>query len=196
MAGKDTTSRTPYPKQVKLADGTEVTLRRAEPKDQDKMLKFASQIPERDLLFLRSDITDPAVVKEWAEELKRGRTATILAEVNGEIAAYASIHMDQARWTRRVGEIRINAATRWRGRGLGRRLVSEIFELGTSLGLGKLAAMMTPDQTAARSAFERLGFRIEAILTDWVEDRGGRTRDVLVMTYDLAGLTDVVVANR
>ena len=54
--------------------------------------------------------------------------------------------------------------------------------------------MMTPDQVAARAAFERLGFRVEAILADWVEDRSGRVRDVLVMTHDLEGFTDQVVA--
>lgn len=185
----------PYPKQVKLSDGTEVTIRRMEPEDQEKILAFASKLPEEDLLFLRTDITDRQVVKQWAENIKQGHTVTLLAEVSGELAAYASIHLEQARWTRHVGEIRINGGPRFRGRGLGRRLTAEIFELGKSLGLKKLAAMMTPDQSAARAAFERLGFRVEAILTDWVEDRGGRVRDMLVMTYDLAGFTDQVVAH-
>jgi L-amino acid N-acyltransferase YncA len=186
----------PGPGQMKLADGTEVTIRRMEPKDQAKILKFSSQIPEEDLLFLRNDITDPAVVKEWAENLKSGRTVTLLAEVRGELVAYASLHMAQARWTRRVGEIRLNALPRWRGHGLGRRLAAEIFELGSSLGIKKLAAMMTPDQTAARNAFERLGFKVEALLADWVEDRSGRAHDLLVMTHDLAGFTDQVIASR
>ena len=51
---------------------------------------------------------------------------------------------------------------------------------------------MTPDQAGARSVFEHLGFTVEALLHDWVEDRQGRTRDLLVMTYDLDGLTDRV----
>jgi hypothetical protein len=55
---------------------------------------------------------------------------------------------------------------------------------------------MTPDQSAARRAFERLGFRGEAFLTDWVEDRSGKSHDLLVMTHDLAGFSDQVTANR
>jgi L-amino acid N-acyltransferase YncA len=188
-------SHDPYPRQIKLGDGNEVTIRRMVPEDQDKILAFAAKLAEEDLLFLRTDITDRQVVRQWADNLKRGHTVTLLAEINGEIAGYASVHMEQARWTRRVGELRINVGPRLRGRGLGRRLTAEIFELGKSLGLKKLNAMMTPDQAAARAAFERLGFQVEAVLTDWVEDRSGRVRDLLVMTHDLSGFTDQVVAN-
>ena len=184
-----------YPRQIKLRDGSEVTVRRMDSDDQEKILQFAAALPEEDLLFLRTDITDRQVVKQWAENIKRGQTVTLLAEINGELAAYASVHTDQARWTRRVGEIRVISGSRFRGRGLGRRLTAEIFESAKSLGLKKMTAMMTPDQGAARAAFERLGFRVEAILTDWVEDRSGHVRDLLVMTHDLAGFTDQVVAS-
>jgi hypothetical protein len=33
--------------------------------------------------------------------------------------------------------------------------------------------------------FERLGFRMQAVLPDWVEDQEGRSRDLLLMAYDL-----------
>jgi len=197
MAAKSAThhnSHDLYPKQLKLRDGSEVTIRRMESKDQEKIIKFALKLPEDDLLFLRTDITDPAVVKEWAEHVKQGDTVTLLAEVDGQLAGYASLHVERARWTKRIGEIRVNAATTARGKGLGRLLTSEAFELGSTMGLKKLAAMMTPDQRAARSAFERLGFRVEAILADWVEDRSGRSRDLLVLTHDLEGFHDHVVA--
>jgi L-amino acid N-acyltransferase YncA len=187
-------SQDAFPKQVKLSDGTEVTIRHMQPADQEKILTFASKLPEQDLLFLRTDITDRQVVKQWAENIKDGHTVSLLAELNGEIVAYASVHLDQARWTRHVGELRVNESPRLRGRGLGKRLTSEIFEIGKSLGLKKLAAMMTPDQADARAAFEHLGFRVEAVLADWVEDRSGRLCDVAVMTHDLAGFTDQVVA--
>lgn len=188
-------SRETFPKQIKLSDGTEVTIRRMDPDDQERILAFAAKLPEEDLLFLRTDITDRQSVKLWADNVKRGNTVTLLAEIGGEVVAYASVHLEQARWTRRVGEIRINGSPRVRGRGLGKRLTEEIFELAKSLGLRKLSAMMTPDQVAARAAFERLGFRVEAVLADWVEDRSGHVRDMLILTYDLDGFSDQVVAH-
>ncbi len=193
MAEQIKTNR-PYPTQLKLQGDRAVKLRLMEANDLDKMLDFAANLPADDLLFLRTDITDRNVVKQWIDNIKHGHTVTLLAEIDGEIAAYASVHMDQARWTRRVGEIRINASSRFRGLGLGRRLAAEIFDLARSLGLKKITAQMTTDQTAARAAFERLGFQVEAVLPDWVEDRSGRSRDLLILTFDVAGFHDHVAA--
>ncbi len=193
MAQPIKTSRA-YPIQIDLRDGKQATIRLMEPSDLDKIREFANKLPADDLLFLRTDITDRAVVKQWVDNIQHGNTVTLLAEIDGEVAAYASLHRDQARWTRRVGEIRINAASRFRGYGLGRRLAAEIFDLARSLGLKKVTAQMTPDQIAARAAFEKLDFQVEAVLTDWVEDRNGRPRDLLIMTHDVDGFSDRVVA--
>ncbi len=184
----------PYPIQIKLRDGKSATIRLMEPKDVDAIIEFAKALPADDLLFLRTDITDRAVVKQWADAIKAGHTITLLAEVDGDLAAYASVHLEQARWTRRVGEIRIITSSRFRSAGLGRRLVAEIFDLARSLGLKKITAQMTTEQTRARAAFEHLGFQVEAVLSDWVEDRRGRSRDLLVMTYDVSGFSDRIVA--
>ena len=183
-----------FPKETVLPNGRHLTLRLMDPRDRERILSFARSLPPDDLLFLRTDITDRTVVKQWIDNIKQGHTVTLLAEIDGEIAAYASVHMDQARWTRRVGEIRINASSRYRGLGLGRRLAAEIFDLARSLGLKKITAQMTTDQIAARAAFERLGFQVEAVLTDWVEDRSGRSRDLLILTFDVAGFHDHVAA--
>jgi RimJ/RimL family protein N-acetyltransferase len=184
----------PYPIQINVRDGKQATIRLMEASDIDKILSFASHLPADDLLFLRIDITDRDVVKQWIENIRNGSTITLIAEIDGELAAYASLHRDQARWTRRIGEVRINASPRFRGSGLGRKLAAEIFDLAKSVGLKKITAQMTPDQVAARAAFERLGFQVEAVLTDWVEDRNGRPRDLLVMTHDVDGFSDHVVA--
>jgi RimJ/RimL family protein N-acetyltransferase len=193
MADQIKTSR-PYPIQLKLRDGRSVTIRVMEPADLDRIVDFAKDLPADDLLFLRTDVTDRKVVKQWVDNIKDGHTITLIAEVDAEVAAYASVHLDQARWTRRVGEIRVMTSSRYRGTGLGRRLVAEVFDLARSLGLKKITAQMTTEQTAARAAFEHLGFQVEAVLSDWVEDRRGRSRDLLIMTHDVAGFSDRIVA--
>ena len=193
MAEQIKTNR-PYPIQVKLRDGRSAVIRVMGPSDLDKIVEFAKTLPADDLLFLRTDITDRNVVKQWVDNIKHGHTITLLAEIDGKLAAYASVHLDQARWTRHVGEIRVITSPRYRGTGLGRRLVAEVFDLARSLGLKKITAQMTTEQTAARSAFERLGFQVEAMLSDWVEDRHGRVRDLLIMTHDVEGFSDHVVA--
>jgi len=181
-------------KDITLPNGAGINLRLMEHGDKDKLLAFARALPQDDLLFLRTDITEPAGVEEWMRNVDRGDTATVIAEASGEIVGYASVHSDQARWTRRVGEIRVQVGANYRGVGLGRQLAAQIFQLGQLRGLKKMAAMMTPDQAGARAAFEKLGFQVEALLQDWVVDRDGRPRDLLIMSHDLEGLSDHVTA--
>ena len=133
-------------------------------------------------LSLRTDITDPAIIDAWVQNIEEGRSVTVLAECDDSVAGYASIHTDGARWTRRVGEIRVQVGIDYRGLGLGKRLVGEIFRLSQDLGLKKMAAMMTPEQASARATFEELGFRVEAQLQDWVVDREGRSRDLMILS--------------
>jgi L-amino acid N-acyltransferase YncA len=184
--------REKYPKTFQLTNGRPFKIRLMEPTEADKraILDFARKLNENDLLYLRTDITDPAVVSQWIQNLETGQTASLIAEADDQVAGYASVHNEPARWTRCVGELRVNAGQRFRGVGLGRALVAEAFSLGQALGLRKLYGMLTPDQHGARTAFERLGFRVEAALHEWVQDRSGRLRDILVMTYELEGFTD------
>jgi L-amino acid N-acyltransferase YncA len=179
-----------YPRELTLPNGRKVTMRLMEPADKEGVLSFSRSLPPDDLLFLRTDITEADTLDEWTRNLETGATVTVLAEIHHEIVGYASLHTDQARWTRRVGEIRVLLGPAHRGAGLGRRLTEEIFHLGEARGVKKMAAMMTPDQTGARAAFERLGFQVEALLQDWVIDRNGRPRDLLVMSHDVEGLSD------
>lgn len=179
-----------YPKELTLANGRRVIVRPMTPDDKPAILAFARLLPPDDLMFLRSDITDSRVLDEWANNVVNGATVTIIAESAGMIAGYASLHHDQARWTRRVGEIRVLLGPAHRGAGLGRRLAEEIFHIGHQHGIRKMAALITPDQTRARAAFERLGFQVEALLQDWVVDRNGRPRDLLIMSHDVDAVRD------
>ena len=58
------------------------------------------------------------------------------------------------------------------------------------IGLLKLTAHMTSDQRGAQAAFRRLGFVPEAHLADYVQDRNGTTRDMVIMSFDVDGHTD------
>jgi L-amino acid N-acyltransferase YncA len=187
--GKSRASHGDYPHEFTLPDGRQVSLRLMGSGDKETILSFARALPEDDLLFLRTDITEPAVIDEWIGNIEKGGSVTVLAEISGKLAGYAALHTDQARWTRRVGEIRVQVGGPYRGVGLGRALATEVFQLGQTRGIKKMAAMMTPDQTGARAAFEKLGFQVEALLQDWVVDRDGRPRDLLIMSHDLKGLS-------
>ena len=181
-----------YPKTVTLPDGAQVQLRIATTADRDAILAFARALPVEDLLFLRVDLTEPAVVDEWMRNIDTGHSVSLVAYDSSGLIGYATVHRNPAPWTRRVGELRVNVSRSYRARGLGRYLTGEIFDVARSLGLKKMQANMTSDQHGAQAAFRRLGFVPEALLADYVEDRNGRSRDMVIMCYDIEGHSDQV----
>jgi len=179
-----------FPLKVALNDKRLVELRLAKPGDDEAILQFARGLPEDDLLFLRVDITQASAVANWLANVAAGTTVSLLAFDGDRLAGYATVDRNPARWTRRVGEIRVNLASDYRSLGLGRQLIAKIFDVARALGLRKIMAHMTPDQLGSQAAFKRLGFMPEALLADYVEDRRGRSHDLVIMSHDIDGFTD------
>ncbi len=160
-------------------------LRRLRPEDRDDIVTLARALPEIDLQFLRSDLTDPVVVEGWIRDAGTGSRFTTLAYYEDELAGYGSLNLRGLQWMSHLGEIRVIIAEGHRRSGLGRVLTRRVFDLAHDFGLLKIVAQMTREQIGARRLFERLGFSPEALLTDWVIDRSGRTRDMMIMSYDV-----------
>ena len=183
-----------YPRAVTLASGAKIELRLMTARDRDAVLAFARGLPQEDLLFLRVDLTEPDVVDDWVARTVKGQSTTLVAYDQSKLVGYATVHRETAPWTRRIGEIRVNVGPTYRGQGLGRVLTSNIFDVAHLLGLRKLVAHMTVDQHGAQAAFRSLGFVPEALLADFVEDRNGRVRDLVIMSHDVDGLNEFVSA--
>jgi hypothetical protein len=74
------------PRSITLDNDTPISLRLMTPADADRIIAFARALPEEDLQFLRSDITDPKIVAQWVQNMAAERTITILAEASGDLA--------------------------------------------------------------------------------------------------------------
>ena len=151
--------------------------------DREHMVAFARALPEDDLLFLQRDITQPAEVEAWILDALGGRLVTVVAWEDDVIIGYATFDRGSVRWTRHVAELRVVVAQDARGIGIGRLLLELAFEMVLEVGVTKVIARMTPDQTGAQSLFERLGFAKEAVLRDHALGANGVTRDLLVLSF-------------
>jgi len=187
MTGESISKRT-FPWTTSIKDRS-IAIRLMNPEDGAALLAFAQSLPADDLLFLSVDITRPEVINQWARNIQAGRVKTVLAEADGKLIGHGTLYLSELTWTRHLGEIQLLISPEYRGGGLGSLLANEVFALAQESGLQKLIARMAADQKGALQVFERLGLKAEALLTDFVIDRQGRTHDLIVMSHDITGLT-------
>jgi RimJ/RimL family protein N-acetyltransferase len=174
-----------YPKTVSLKDGSTVVCRPMVREDEGSLLEFFTSLSKVDRLYLRDDVTNPEVVRSWAENLDYDRVLPILALSEDRIVANATLHRNPFGWMRHVGAIRMVVGEDFRERGLARTMAAEVFQNAIAAKLDKIVAEMLTDQHDARKVFSRLGFREEAILKDHVQDADNVPHDLLIMTNDV-----------
>lgn len=179
-----------YPRVLKAKGGISVKLQRLTPQDLDRVLAFARALDEDDVLFLRVDLTRPEAIERIIQDQSQNRRVTLLATSDGEVVGYGSLGRRELDWMRHLGEIRVIVSSKARGQGLGASIAKELMAVAHELGMTKVVAQMVREQEGARRLFEHLGFSAEALLTDWVIDRRGRTRDLVVMSHDVTSLTN------
>ncbi len=103
-----------FPHEVTLGDGHKISVQQMNADDRDAVLAFARGLPEEDLLFLRVDVTQQDVVDDWIANIASGNSVSLVAYDDGALVGYATVHRNQAPWTRRVGEIRVNVGPDFR----------------------------------------------------------------------------------
>ena len=173
-----------YPWNEKI-DGHEIVFRLMTPTDKENILELARRLSSEDLTFLRMEINKPQVVEEWVKNLQTGRTLTVLAEENGKVVGYASLHHNELLWTSHLGELRVLVDGQHRGTGIGRRLAQEIFHVAREMKLDRVIVQIPAGQARVRQMLEQVGFQSEAILPAWLKDPKGQLHDLLIMSHPM-----------
>lgn len=173
-----------YPKTFKLKDGTSVDLRPMTRDDLDRLLTFFRKLPEEDRMFLKEDVTRREVVESWIERLDYDSTLPILALVGDEVVGDATLHMQGHGWMRHVGEIRMVVSKDYQRKGIGTLLARELFYNAIRRGLIKIEALVMEDQVGAIKSLERLGFKKEGLLEDYVLDMKGKKHNLIILTHN------------
>lgn len=173
-----------YPKTFRLKDGSSVDLRLMTRDDFSRLVKFFRELPEEDRLFLKEDVTRQEVIASWMNRLDYDSTLPILAVVGDEVVGDATLHMQSHGWMRHVGEIRMVVAKDYQRKGIGTLLARELFYNAIRRGLLKIEACTMEDQIGAIRSLERLGFKQEGILRDYVLDLKGKKHNLIILTHN------------
>src|ERR1043166_3593019 len=174
-----------FPKEIKLKDGTKVTLRPLKKTDEKSFHEFFLAIPEPERMFIKHRVTDVAVIRDWCQNIDLGRNLPLLAVANGKIIADATLHQQLGGWRRHIGRVSVLVHPQFRGRGLAKALVVEIIEVARNIGLEKLEAEFIGEQETAIKLFGLLGFSSLVRLPGYVRDMKAISHDYVLMGLGL-----------
>jgi RimJ/RimL family protein N-acetyltransferase len=174
-----------YQKEGVLKDGSRVILRPMVKEDRDQLLDFFHRVDDRDLMFLRNNVREPATIDAWIDHLDYHRVFPLIAELDGRIVGNATLHMRKMGWKRHLGNVRIVIAKEYQGKGLGTLMINEIIGLAAEFGLEKLIAEIHLQAAAALATFKKAGFSSKAVFEDLVENPSGQKGDLVVMVCDV-----------
>jgi len=169
------------------SDGAVVTalsLRPARVDDVEALAAIWNHEVSTALTTTDTDIRDPAAQRAWITA-HTDAFPVVVAAADDEIAGYAALTAYRAKPAfRRTVEDSVYVDRRWRGRGVGRLLVTHLLERATALGHHSVLARITADNLASRHLHEQLGFRLIGIEEE-VGFKFGRWLDVAVYQHRL-----------
>jgi GNAT superfamily N-acetyltransferase len=142
-------------------------------------------VPEAERMFIKHRVTEPAVIRDWCQNIDLGRNFPLLAVVEGRIVAAATLHQQLGGWKRHIGRVSVLVLPQYRSRGLARALVGEIVQVSRNLGLERLEAEFIGEQEAAIKMFALLGFSNLLRLEDYVKDMQATSHDYVLMGLNL-----------
>jgi GNAT superfamily N-acetyltransferase len=174
-----------FPKDLTLKSGFECVMRPLESTDEMGFHEFFLAVPPEEKLFIKHRVTDPAVIHQWCQDIDYGRNLPLLAVLEGQVLACATLHQQLGGWKRHIGRVSVMVHPKFRGRGLAKALVMEIIDAARHLGLEKVEAEFIGGQNTAMKMFGLLGFLPLCRLSDYVKDMEGQTHDYFLLGLDL-----------
>jgi ribosomal protein S18 acetylase RimI-like enzyme len=143
---------------------------------------FLARIPKGESTFFKEDIGAPDTVRRWAEDSNGARRT--LAWDGDTVVGYAAV-IPGVGWSSHVGEIRLVVDPERRRAGIGHVLARRALIDSLDAGMLKVVVEVVADQGPAIGLFTALGFKPEALLSNYVRDRAGDLHDLLVLAHDV-----------
>jgi phosphinothricin acetyltransferase len=157
-----------------------VSIRRAAPGDAAAICQIYNQGIEDRLATLETELRTPAERRQWLGA--RGpRHPVIVAEVEARLVGWGSLNSFNPRPAYdHVADFSVYVERQWRGKGIGRRLLSRLIEAARELGYHKMVLAAFPFNPSGVALYERMGFSSVGIY----REQGlldGKWVDVIVM---------------
>ena len=173
-----------------LKDGSTVLLREPTMDDVECSLHFYRNLPPEDRRYFKLDVTKRDVVRRRIRQATEGHIHRVVAIIEDKIVADGTLEFSEDMWRRHLGEIRVVVAREYQRLGLGKLIIADLHRTAQQHGVEKIVAKMAAPQVAARKIFERLGFRVDSVLPEYIKDADGQLHSLVVMSCTLDELLD------
>ena len=167
---------------MEIKDGSEITIKLTEPSDEEALKKFMLDLPESERVFFRDDVTDPEVIHSWTSNIDLKRVIPIMAIRDGKILANWTLHHQEHGWIRHHAQLRGIVAPDYRGKGIATAMVHTLLSFAKQLNIERVVVEFVEPQRDLLSRYQKIGFKIDAVLKDWVKDFRGRYNDIHVLS--------------
>jgi GNAT superfamily N-acetyltransferase len=171
-----------YRRLFTLANGKKVKCRLVNGHDQDNLISLYQHAPPEDTYFLKQDVKDHSLIKNWLERLSHCQTVLVALDLEKD-HLIATAQMDRGLGcVQHIGEIQqIFVARPFQNLGLGSLLLGELIDLARTEKLHWLKAEVVAEHKKALKGFLSKGFRIKTTLEDFFIGRDGATYDVVLL---------------
>jgi L-amino acid N-acyltransferase YncA len=137
---------------------SEITVRAATPSDAEPIATIYNQGIEDRIATLETELRTPGERREWMAARGR-RHPVIVAEADGRVVGWGSLNSYNPRAAYQyVADFSVYVERKWRGQGVGRRLLQRLIELARDLGYHKMMLSAFPLNETGMALYERMGF--------------------------------------
>jgi L-amino acid N-acyltransferase YncA len=138
-------------------------IRLATSADADAICRIYNQGIEDRLATLETELRTPQERRRWLAS-RSPRHPVVVAEADGHITGWGSLNVFNPREAYRfVADFSVYVDRGWRGKGVGRVLLTRLIELGREHGFHKLVLSAFPGNEAGMALYTKLGFRTVGI---------------------------------
>jgi len=175
---------------IQLKSGKTCLFRSPKPEeDKSVMMDFLRDIAGETDFILRypEECTDsPEQEFKFLENLNQSPDAVmIVCEIDGEIAGNCQVSFKTRLKTRHRAMVAIGLRQKFWNQGIGTAMFAEMIRLAKDRGILQLELEVIEGNIRARSLYEKMGFRLQAVHPNFIRLKDGTFRDEYYMIKQL-----------
>tara|TARA_B100002003_G_C13999883_1_gene482751 strand:- start:324 stop:929 length:606 start_codon:yes stop_codon:yes gene_type:complete len=172
-------------KTYRLTNEEKVTVRDLNHNDVLQSQKFFQAISESERKYFRSDVLDIKHLQERCLESEKGKIIRRIALISDAIVGDASLEIETDFWKSGSAFLRLVIDPMHIGTGVQYVLAKDMYDIAHDQHLEKIIAKFMRPQKDLMDIYQKLGFRVEGVLPDYVHDQEGKEQDMVVMQASL-----------